>query len=111
MPCFRLLGVMTLLLSFSVPSGRAQSGRIPAPRIPDEHTEMELEMQRKVQKQRMKKRFEDVKRDSQKLLDLATELKKDVDKAGENVLSMDVLRKAEEMEKLARQVKNNMRSE
>jgi hypothetical protein len=68
-------------------------------------------MQRKAQNQRQKKRFEDMKRDSQKLLELATELQQYVDKSGENILSLDVVRKAEEMEKLARQVKNNMRAE
>jgi hypothetical protein len=50
-----------------------------------------------------------MKRDSQKLLELATELKKYVDQAGENVLSLEVVRKADELEKLARRVKENMR--
>jgi len=66
-------------------------------------------MKRKLQTQQEKKRFEDIKRDSQKLLELAIELKYYVDKSGENVLSLNVVRKAEEMEKLSRQVKNNMR--
>jgi hypothetical protein len=68
-------------------------------------------MQRAIQKERLKKRCEEMKRDSQRLLELATELKQYVDKSGENVLSLEVVRKAEEMEKLARQVKNNMRAE
>ena len=68
-------------------------------------------MQRRSQSQRDKKRFEEMKRDSQKLLELATELKKYVDNSGEHILSLDVVRKAEEMEKLARQVKNNMRGD
>jgi hypothetical protein len=58
-----------------------------------------------------KKRFEDIQRDAARLLALATELKQYVDKSGENVLSLEVVRKAEEMEKLARQVKNNMRGQ
>ncbi len=64
-----------------------------------------------MQRERLKKRYEEMKRDSQRLLELATELKQYVDKSGENVLSLEVLRKAEEMERLARQVKNNMRAE
>jgi hypothetical protein len=68
-------------------------------------------MQRTLQKERLKKRAEEMKRDSQRLLELATELKQYVDKSGENFLSLDVLRKAEEMEKLAKQIKNNMRAE
>jgi hypothetical protein len=111
MPCFRLLVAITLLLLFSVPTAWAQVGRIEGSRIPDQHSEQDPEIQRELQQQRLKKRFEDVKRDSQKLLELATELKHNVDKSGENVLSLDVMRKAEEMEKLARQVKNNMRDQ
>jgi hypothetical protein len=72
---------------------------------------MNLEIQRNMQKQRQKKRFEEMQRDSQKLLELATELKQYVDKSGEQILSVEVLRKAEEMEKLARRVKENMRGD
>ena len=56
-----------------------------------------------------KKRQQDLKRDTDKLLDLATELKKYVDKSNENVLSLDVLRKCEEIEKLAKSVKDKMK--
>ena len=47
--------------------------------------------------------------DTDKLLGLATELKQDVDKTNSNVLSMDVIKKAEEIEKLARSVKERMK--
>ena len=56
-----------------------------------------------------KQRQADLKKDTDKLLDLATELKKYVDKSNENVLSLDVLRKAEEIEKLAKSVKDKMK--
>jgi hypothetical protein len=111
MRCFRLLGVITLLLSFSLPAAWAQGGRMQGSRIPDQPAQQNLGVQRELQTQRLKKRFADIQRDSQKLLELATELKRNVDKSGENILSLDVLRKAEEMEKLARQVKNNMRDQ
>jgi hypothetical protein len=58
-----------------------------------------------------KQRQQDLKRDTDKLLDLATELKKYVDKSNENVLSLEVLRKAEEIEKLAKSVKDKMRAQ
>lgn len=109
MPCFRLLGVITLLLSFSLAPGWAQRPPLQNPTDASERAELEAEMKRKLQTQQEKKRFEDIKRDSQKLLELAIELKYYVDKSGENVLSLNVVRKAEEMEKLSRQVKNNMR--
>ena len=112
MACFRSLGVAALLLSFSFAPAWAQ--RLPPPPGPsaaDERAQADLELQHKQQRERQKKRFEEMKRDSQKLLELATELKQSMDKSGENVLSLDVLRKAEEMEKLARKLKNNMRGE
>ena len=47
--------------------------------------------------------------DAAKLLELATELKADVDKAGKDELSLEVMRKAEEIEKLAHDVKERMK--
>jgi hypothetical protein len=43
------------------------------------------------------------------LLQLSTELKQYVDKTNENVLSFEVIKKAEEIEKLARSVKDKMK--
>lgn len=50
-----------------------------------------------------------LKNDTDKLLRLAVELKAYVDKSGPNVLSVDVLKKAEEIEKLAHSVKDKMK--
>jgi hypothetical protein len=50
-----------------------------------------------------------LKSDTEKLLKLAEELKDYVDKSNENTLSLGVLKKAEEIEKLARSVKDKMR--
>ena len=47
--------------------------------------------------------------DSAKLLQLATELKTAVDKTDKDVLSMTVIRKADEIERLARGVKEKMK--
>lgn len=47
--------------------------------------------------------------DTQKLLALANELKTDVDKSTKDTLSLDVVRKAEEIEKLAHSVKEKMK--
>ena len=47
--------------------------------------------------------------DTDKLLKLAVELKESVDKSTENVLSLEVLKKAEEIEKLAHSVKDKMK--
>jgi len=50
-----------------------------------------------------------LKTDTDKLLKLAVELKDYVDKSNENVLSLAVMKKAEEIEKLARSVKDKMK--
>jgi hypothetical protein len=50
-----------------------------------------------------------LKNDTDKLVKLAGELKDYVDKSNENVLSLDVLKKADEIEKLAKSVKEKMK--
>ena len=50
-----------------------------------------------------------LKKDTDKLLKLAVELKDYVDRSNENVLSVDVLKKADEIEKLAHSVKDKMK--
>ena len=52
-----------------------------------------------------------IKKDTDRLLQLATELKQYVDKTNENTLSLDVINKADEVEKLAKEVKNKMRGD
>ena len=47
--------------------------------------------------------------DSEKLLQLATQLNEDLAKTDRHVLSMDVVRRAEEIEKLAKSVKDRMK--
>lgn len=111
MTCFRSLGIIAFLLLFAQSPAWPQRGAIRSSGIPTEETQPDPAMVHKMQEQQMKKRFEEMKRDSQKLLELATELKQYVDKSGENVLSLEVIRKADEMERLARQVKKNMRAE
>ena len=60
-------------------------------------------------KKRNLQRQEDIKKDTDKLLSLATELKQYVDKTNENTLSVEVIKKAEEIEKLAHSVKEKMK--
>jgi hypothetical protein len=49
--------------------------------------------------------------ESAMLLKLATELKAEVDKTSKDTLSLDVIRKADEIEKLAHDVKEKMKLE
>ena len=55
------------------------------------------------------KRQQDLRKDTDKLVQLATELKQYVDKTNENTLSVEVIKKAGEIEKLARSVKEKMK--
>jgi len=50
-----------------------------------------------------------LKRDADRLFKLATDLKDYVDKSNENTLSVSVINKAEEIEKLAHSVKEKMK--
>ena len=56
-------------------------------------------------------RQQEIRKDTDKLFELATELKQYVDKTNENVLSMDVIKKAEQIEKLAKSVKEKMKGQ
>jgi len=51
-----------------------------------------------------------LRRDTEKLLSLATELKQNVDKTSPSILSMDVIKKAQEIEKLAKSAKDKMKN-
>jgi hypothetical protein len=71
-------------------------------------TREQLEEMRKKQAELRQKQLKD---DTTKLLQLATELKESVDKTNEHVLSLEVIKKSEEIEKLAKHIKTNMRDE
>jgi len=74
----------------------------------------ESEDMRKLKKDAAKRankaRQADIQRDTEKLLKLATELKEYVGKTDENIMSLDVIKKAEEIEKLAHDVKEKMKT-
>jgi|SRR5215471_21714380 len=52
-----------------------------------------------------------LRRDTDRLLALATELKQNVDRTNSSILSMDVVKKAQEIEKLAKSVKDKMKGD
>jgi nitric oxide reductase activation protein len=66
-------------------------------------------MEQNQAKMRNMDRQKQLVQDTQKLLALANELKTDVDKSNKDTLSMDVIRKADEIEKLAHTVKEKMK--
>lgn len=70
---------------------------------------MEVKRQKEQQKNLNQARVKEIKQDTDKLLDLANELKKSVDAASDNTLSLEVIRKTEEIEKLAKKVRGKMK--
>ena len=62
------------------------------------------------QKKASEERFHKIKEDTEKLVQLSNELKEYVGKANEHTLSLDVVKKAEEIERLAKSVKDKMKS-
>jgi hypothetical protein len=82
--------------------GMPPSQENPEPTVPDR-------MQRDMEKKANEQRQAELKRDTEKLVRLSTELKDYVDKTDQNVLSVEVVKKAEEIEHLAHSVKTKMR--
>ena len=82
--------------------GRAQNPRTD-PRPKDETVEPPVPPAKAVLKENEK----DIKKDIEKLYQLASELKAEVEKTDSSqILSLAMLRKAEEIEKLAKEIKN-----
>ena len=84
------------------PPANAPQTDEPGPAVP---SRIQKEMEKKANEQRQA----ELKRDTERLLKLSTELKDFVDKSNENILSVDVIKKADEIEKLAHSVKTRMR--
>jgi hypothetical protein len=70
---------------------------------------MQRQRQEKLEKARNVDRQKQLEKDTDKLLSLAKELKEDVGKSNADTLSVDVVKKAAEIEKLAKSVKDRMR--
>lgn len=70
---------------------------------------IERQRQEKMAKARNNDRQKQLVQDTNKLLSLAKELKEEVDKSNSDTLSVDVVKKAGEIEKLAKSVKDRMK--
>jgi nitric oxide reductase activation protein len=76
---------------------------------PNPSDPMERQRQEKMEKARNSDRQKQLEKDTDKLLALAKELKEEVGKSNADTLSVDVVKKAAEIEKLAKSVKDRMR--
>lgn len=110
------LSLLFILLPLSaVSAAQSQGSREPQypshdvnPPMMDED-EARARIQHDMEKKAARERAAALKSDTDKLLKLSVELKSYVDKSNENVLSLDVIKKAEEIEKLAHSVKEKMK--
>jgi hypothetical protein len=110
------LGLIAIVLTPAANEGQSQRDpgfRYPpsVTRIPDANTQNDINGQQTQQQSfeaanaARKKQIAD---ESAKLLKLATELKTEVDKTNKDTLSLNVIRKADEIERLAHDVKEKM---
>jgi hypothetical protein len=112
---------IAFLAAASVASGSAQlaqplSSQQPAPPRPGVEEppigpSLSPEVQAQQARSRNTERQKRLVEDTDKLLVLATQLKQDVDKTNKDVLSVDVIKKADEIEKLAHSVKERMKGQ
>jgi len=102
--------LLFLLLGISANAQRpSTSQRIDGTVAPADDDENRERIARDMAKKANQERQALLKADTDKLVKLAGELKDYVDKSNENVLSLEVLKKAEEIERLARSVKDKMK--
>ena len=87
----------------NTPAMATSRAGVPDPAVVAAH----IEMMRKANIERQRKMVEDANR----LVLVANQLKASVDKTTKDVLSLDVLKQADEAERLARSVKDKMRAE
>ena len=85
------------------------SGQLPTEKAPKDPSQERAE--REMEKARQKQRWQEIKRRSEQLLETATELKQYVDKSGESVMSVEVIKKAQQMEKLSKDLQRMMKGD
>jgi len=111
-----LISTLVLFVPQIHSQGKAESA-FPAQRAAAEH-EAEVSNGTDVPRDRLQQeliaraiaeRQMQLRHDTEKLLALAAELKQNVDKTNPNVLSLEVIKKAQQIEKLAKSVKDKMK--
>ena len=109
-----LMSLLLPILCVAQDSSQSGPGQPPAdPQFAQRRNQQDpddAKIERQMARERNKQRQQDLKEDTDKLLKLATELKQYVDKTNENILSIDVLKKTDEIEKLAKSVREKMKA-
>jgi hypothetical protein len=112
--CGMMLALVTPAWSQTSPSSSGHNSSAPpavpgvAPVVPGDAT-IPPQMEQDQARMRSTERQKQIVQDTDKLLVLATELKVYVEKTNKDMMSIDVIRKADEIEKLAHSVKEKMK--
>jgi hypothetical protein len=102
--------IILCLLTATTPKAIAQPQQgLPSAAHPVPEDAQRARLERNMAKKANLERQAQLQRDTDRLVDLTTELKHYVDKSNENILSIEVMKKAEQIEKLAHSVKEKMK--
>jgi len=109
----RSIVTFCLLLALALPTWSFAQNPAQGPHVHDPNAAPDAPDRQAMDKEMLKKanqeRQAQLRRDADHLYRLSSELKEYVDKSSENTLSLDVIKKAEEIEKLAHSVKEKMK--
>jgi len=103
-----LLSLILALPTLSFSSNPPQISHPHDPNAPPEDPDRQ-KLDKEMFKKANQERQAQLRRDTERLYQLSAQLKQYVDKSNENTLSLDVIKKAEEIEKLAHSVREKMK--
>jgi len=109
-----ILGVWMMIAmagSMCAQNPRAEAAVVKADFVPASSNDTAQDMAREMARRTSLERQARMKADSEKLLRLAAELKDSVEKSNGNILSVEIVKKAQEIEKLAHSVKEKMKGQ
>ncbi len=111
---FRKLLFLSLFTLSALGNGQRPVPPVPPPggdlsAAPADQDDARERLSHEMAKKANEERHAALKNDTDKLVRLAVDLKAYVDKSNEHILSVDVVKKAEEIEKLAHSVKDKMK--
>lgn len=92
-------------------SGRSGLQKPPTQQLPSLEIEPTRGLSEKQKREILRSNFDKMKHDADQLAELAGSLQDDLKKSNENVLSLQIVEKAERIEKLARKIKTAARGD
>ena len=112
----RMLGVPRIISATAAPSHpeattQADGPEAPqrSPRAQSNEESSQSSLSGKQKRDLLKANFEKMKRDAGELADLAKAMQEELNKSNENILSLDIVDKADKIEKLAKKIKGTAR--